>query len=135
MQFSFSKFGSSWLYQLTTTNAKHTPALSRVVAFCITIVTKVFNPEKYACLCKILADTYNTTGTPVAVLEGWLTAVRGASLEGYDPLTFTRSQAMLATSIKGTSVSKKESSLSPKWAETSFLYSHHATCANNALCH
>jgi hypothetical protein len=98
--FSFSKFGPSWIYQLSTANPKSTPSLSRVTAFCIVIVTKAFNPEKYGSLCKCLTDIYATSGTPVKVLEAWLIAVRGAHLEGYDPLSFTKPQAMLATSIK-----------------------------------
>lgn len=102
LQFSFSKFGSSWLYLLSSPNAKTAPALTRVTAFCIVLVTKSFNPEKYASLAKILVDNYNTNGTPVKVLEAWLTAVRGAALESYDPLSFPKSQAMLSTNIKGT---------------------------------
>lgn len=101
IQFSFSKFGSSWLYLLSTENSKESPALSRVTAFCIVLVTKVFNPEKYASLAKILADTYNTHGTPVKVLEDWLTAIRGAPLGDYEPTSFPKSQAMLATNLKG----------------------------------
>lgn len=100
--FSFSKFGPSWLYQLSAPNARTTPLLNRVTSFCITIVTKAFNPEKYASLCKILVDTYNTSGTPVQVLNDWLAAVRGAPLDNYDPISFTKSQAMLATPITGT---------------------------------
>lgn len=74
-----------------------------MTSFCIVIVTKAFNPEKYGTLCKCLSDIYAKTGTPVKVLEAWLVAVRGAQLEGYEPLSFTKSQAMLATSLKGMS--------------------------------
>lgn len=102
LQFSFSKFGSSWLYLLSSPNSKESPAISRVTAFCVVLVTKVFNPEKYAALAKVLVDTYNTHGTPVKVLDAWLTAVRGAPLGDYDPTSFPKSQAMLATNIKGT---------------------------------
>lgn len=101
--FSFSKFGPSWIYQLSIQNPKSTPSLNRVASFCIVTVTKSFNPEKYGTLCKCLSDIYATTGTPVKVLEAWLIAVRGAQLDGYEPLSFTKSQAMLATSLKGTS--------------------------------
>lgn len=100
--FSYSKFGPTWLYQLSVVNPRTSPALNRVVSFCLTLVTKAFNPEKYGTLCKVLADTYASSGTPVKVLHQWLGAVRGAPLNGYDPLAFPKNQALLATSIKGT---------------------------------
>lgn len=119
--FSFSKFGPAWIYQLSTPNAKKTPNLNRVTSFCILVTTKSFNPEKYGALCKILVDAYNTHGTPVKVLDLWLSAIRGASIDDYDPTSYTKSQVMLATSIKGTLIAYTSDRIDPSNFLTAFL--------------
>jgi len=88
--FVFSKYKGEWHYILTVLNDTN-GALTRVTAFSICLVTKVsgkldvvtettqpyrlskvFCPEKYALLCKLFANLYSTSGSPLKILEAYV---------------------------------------------------------------
>eukprot|EP01088_Endostelium_zonatum_P019591 TRINITY_DN6845_c0_g1_i1.p1 TRINITY_DN6845_c0_g1~~TRINITY_DN6845_c0_g1_i1.p1 ORF type:complete len:365 (-),score=67.62 TRINITY_DN6845_c0_g1_i1:19-1113(-) len=74
LQFLWTKYKTSWIHVFTNQNdhANKENPLPRVVSISFILVSTVFNPEKYAALSKIMTEVYQNTGSPVRVLECYL---------------------------------------------------------------
>jgi len=101
--FTYSRFKNEWVYILINLNEKQ--KVKNVVAFAVCVVTNDFNPEKYAELCKLLANLYVSSGDPVNLLECWLSVFMKGAFNGGQLGSFSASEhdprkAFLVTSIK-----------------------------------
>lgn len=70
--FLFGQFNRTWYY-ISTVEVQEPTALKKVTHFSIVVTAKDFNPEKYAALSRILCRTYVKYGTPVKMLEAYIT--------------------------------------------------------------
>lgn len=70
--FLFGQFHRTWYY-ISTAEVQEPTALKKVTHFSIVVTAKDFNPEKYAALSRILCRTYVKYGTPVKMLESYIT--------------------------------------------------------------
>ncbi|CAI8050713.1 DENN domain-containing protein 10 [Geodia barretti] len=71
LPFSFGHAGVTWYYlaNFSTGDAKTLP---RVTTFCVIVLAKDFNPEKYQQLCGIFAAAYLSGGSPVSIVPHFL---------------------------------------------------------------
>uniref|UniRef100_A0A3Q2TK71 DENN domain containing 10 n=1 Tax=Fundulus heteroclitus TaxID=8078 RepID=A0A3Q2TK71_FUNHE len=69
--FVFGQFSRTWYY-ITTAEVQETTALKKVSHFSIAVTAKDFNPEKYAALSRILCRTYVKYGSPVKMMEAYV---------------------------------------------------------------
>ncbi|XP_029377565.1 DENN domain-containing protein 10 [Echeneis naucrates] len=72
--FVFGQFCRTWYY-ITTVEVQEPTALIKVTHFSVVITAKDFNPEKYAALSRILCRTYVKHGSPVKMMEGYITVL------------------------------------------------------------
>jgi len=81
-----------------------TDTTSRVVAFSVVLLSKEFNPEKFEALCKLLATAYASSGTPIKVLEYYLSVFVRNKVSGpfgsFADAEYDARKALLVTSIK-----------------------------------
>ncbi|XP_072293443.1 DENN domain-containing protein 10 [Eucyclogobius newberryi] len=70
--FVFGQFKRTWYY-ISTVEVQEPTALKKVTHFSIAVTAKDFNPEKYAALSRILCRTYGKYGSPVKMLEAYIT--------------------------------------------------------------
>ncbi|CAL1578424.1 unnamed protein product [Knipowitschia caucasica] len=70
--FVFGQFKRSWYY-ISSAEVQEPTALIKVTHFSIVVTAKDFNPEKYAALGRILCRTYVKYGSPVKMLESYIT--------------------------------------------------------------
>ena len=68
----WTRFQSQWVYMLPFAVGGKTTALPQVPAFAVAVHSKQFDPEKHGAICAELAKAYATAGTPLKVLEGYL---------------------------------------------------------------
>eukprot|EP01103_Thecamoeba_quadrilineata_P014203 TRINITY_DN4169_c0_g1_i1.p1 TRINITY_DN4169_c0_g1~~TRINITY_DN4169_c0_g1_i1.p1 ORF type:complete len:354 (-),score=60.75 TRINITY_DN4169_c0_g1_i1:44-1105(-) len=78
----FSNYRNEWQYIYTNTLDSKLPKLNRITAFSVCLITKVFCPEKYLFLCRILWNLYSSSGSPLNVLDGYLSVVTTGSVDG-----------------------------------------------------
>lgn len=69
-QFMYTRFRDNWIYVQTTSGSF--AGLPLVRALSVVLVAKVFNPEKYEALLKLLTGTYTATGETGKVLKAYL---------------------------------------------------------------
>jgi len=107
LPFIWSKYKTVWLHVHTTSNPTgHTfGALPQVAAVALVLVTKTFNPEKWAALSGLLASVYTASGSPVKVLECYLSVFTKGKVDAAAYGTFVDSdhdvrRAYLVTSVK-----------------------------------
>uniref|UniRef100_A0A3Q3W3S8 UDENN domain-containing protein n=1 Tax=Mola mola TaxID=94237 RepID=A0A3Q3W3S8_MOLML len=72
--FVFGQFCRTWYY-ITTVEVQEPTALNKVTHFSIVITAKDFNPEKYAALNRILCRMYIKHGSPVRMMEAYVTVL------------------------------------------------------------
>lgn len=102
--FVFSKYKGEWHYILTVAT-ENSEKLPRISAFSICLITKVFSPEKYAILCKLLASLYLSSGSPLTLLEAYLSIIttneyNGGEAGSYNDGDIDVRKSLLVTSIK-----------------------------------
>lgn len=68
--FVYLKYKADWIYIFSQNMSKNIDPNVSTVSLCL--VTRVFNPEKYEALLKILSYQYVSTGDPSRILEGYL---------------------------------------------------------------
>jgi len=114
LQYSFSKFRNEWLYNFIQLNGNVTvaeeqelrSALSpKVQAFAVLVVANDYNPEKYFELGKLMAAIYLATGSPVKLLEVFLSVFAKGSFNAGKLGSFSASQhdprsSLIATPLK-----------------------------------
>lgn len=72
--FVFGQFNRTWYY-ISTAEVQEPTALKKVTHFSIVVTSKDFNPEKYAALSRILCRTYVKHGSPVKMMEAYITVL------------------------------------------------------------
>ncbi|KAG7999946.1 Protein FAM45A [Nibea albiflora] len=72
--FVFGQFCRTWYY-ITTVEVQEPTALNKVTHFSIVVTAKDFNPEKYAALSRILCRMYVKHGSPVKMMEAYVTVL------------------------------------------------------------
>ncbi|PWA25638.1 hypothetical protein CCH79_00001332 [Gambusia affinis] len=72
--FVFGQFSRTWYY-ITTLEVQEPTALNKVTHFSIAVTAKDFNPEKYAALSRILCRMYVKHGSPVKMMEAYITVL------------------------------------------------------------
>ncbi|XP_037540606.1 DENN domain-containing protein 10 [Nematolebias whitei] len=72
--FVFGHFSRTWYY-ITTVEVQEPTALTKVTHFSVAITAKDFNPEKYAALGRILCRMYMKHGSPVTMMEAYITVL------------------------------------------------------------
>uniref|UniRef100_A0A3B4Z152 DENN domain containing 10 n=1 Tax=Stegastes partitus TaxID=144197 RepID=A0A3B4Z152_9TELE len=72
--FVFGQFCRTWYY-ITTVEVQEPTALSKVTHFSMVVTAKDFNPEKYAALSRILCRMYIKHGSPVKMMEAYITVL------------------------------------------------------------
>eukprot|EP01117_Protostelium_nocturnum_P009415 TRINITY_DN3358_c0_g1_i1.p1 TRINITY_DN3358_c0_g1~~TRINITY_DN3358_c0_g1_i1.p1 ORF type:complete len:355 (-),score=111.44 TRINITY_DN3358_c0_g1_i1:39-1103(-) len=105
LQYSFSRFGSQWIYSFIQIKSEDSELSEQVDAIQVSLVATDFNPEKYVELTKLMANLYIATGTPLKVAECWLSVFAKGSYNGGEFGVFSSSQhdprnAFIASSIK-----------------------------------
>jgi len=105
LQFSFSKFKDFWIYIFTQSKDEGNTTLPSVTVYSIVLLTKSFNPEKYASFLKIASTLYGAGGSPLTVLKGYLSVFATGEFDAKDYGKYVESdfdvrQAYLVTSIK-----------------------------------
>eukprot|EP01091_Cochliopodium_minus_P008602 TRINITY_DN197_c0_g1_i1.p1 TRINITY_DN197_c0_g1~~TRINITY_DN197_c0_g1_i1.p1 ORF type:complete len:349 (-),score=111.52 TRINITY_DN197_c0_g1_i1:60-1106(-) len=70
-QFIFTKYSDKWIYIFNTVVSSNNQ-LPQLQAFSICLTTSDYWPEKYFALVKIMASLYEKEGTPIKVLEVFL---------------------------------------------------------------
>ncbi|KAL6051282.1 DENN domain-containing protein 10 [Balamuthia mandrillaris] len=110
--FLWSKYKSTWLHSyvlplLSEEGAATSlaPSLSGLSAFALVLLSKDYNPEKYEALSKLMAKVYAQEGSPIKLLEAYLSVfARGrAKLGDYGIFTsaeYDARKAFLVTPIK-----------------------------------
>ncbi|KAM9727887.1 DENN domain-containing protein 10 [Menidia menidia] len=72
--FVFGQFSRTWYY-ITTVEVQEPTALNKVTHFSIVVTARDFNPEKYAALSRILCRMYIKHGSPVMMMEAYITVL------------------------------------------------------------
>lgn len=108
LAFSFGHFSDAWYY-LSNFVVGESTKLPKVVSFCVVIVAKDFNPEKYKHLGDIFGRSYLTSGSPVSIVSHYLgvftRAVVASPPEGCQPFAvknYDIRKAYVACSLKET---------------------------------
>ncbi|XP_004077568.1 protein FAM45A [Oryzias latipes] len=72
--FVFGQFSRTWYY-ISTAEVQEPTALAKVTHFSVVVTSKDFNPEKYAALSRILCRMYIKHGSPVEMMEAYITVL------------------------------------------------------------
>lgn len=72
--FVFGQFCRTWYY-ITTAEVQEPTALNKITHFSVVITAKDFNPEKYAALNRVLCRMYIKHGSPVKMMEAYVTVL------------------------------------------------------------
>jgi len=74
VNFVYSQWKQTWYYMFIVgvTSEDNLPQVSQ---FALVLLSKDFNPEKYATLCRLFSIQYKTSGNPVSLLESYLSVV------------------------------------------------------------
>ncbi|XP_018430233.1 PREDICTED: protein FAM45A [Nanorana parkeri] len=102
--FLYGQHRRTWYY-ITPTRVEAGSALDKVTHFCLVLTARDFHPEKYAALGRILSRLYEEAGSPVPVVETFLSVVTKGTCQSQDNGTFLsrhhdQRQAFMAGSIK-----------------------------------
>jgi len=107
LPFQWSKYQTTWLHIYTANSpaGQTFGALPRVSSVALVLMTKTFNPEKWFALSKLLSAVYTGTGSPVKVLECYLSAFMKGKVDAAEYGSFVDSEfdvrrAYLVTSVK-----------------------------------
>jgi len=101
LQFIWSKYKNQWIYIYTHVNeTKQT--LPHLAAFSVAVLAGPtgFNPEKFQALCSLMANLYLTNGSPVKLLECYLSVFIRGKYESFNTADYDARRALLVTSIK-----------------------------------
>ncbi|CAJ1066607.1 DENN domain-containing protein 10 [Xyrichtys novacula] len=72
--FVFGQFRRTWYY-ISTVEVQEPTALHKVTHFSMVVTAKDFNPEKYAALSRVLCRMYIKNGSPVKMMEAYVTVL------------------------------------------------------------
>eukprot|EP00277_Geminigera_cryophila_P017834 CAMPEP_0179442054 /NCGR_PEP_ID=MMETSP0799-20121207/25546_1 /TAXON_ID=46947 /ORGANISM="Geminigera cryophila, Strain CCMP2564" /LENGTH=316 /DNA_ID=CAMNT_0021226805 /DNA_START=54 /DNA_END=1004 /DNA_ORIENTATION=+ len=74
-------------------------ALPQISSFTICAHSKQFDPEKHGAICQELAKEYANAGTPLKVLEGYLSILTLSSFGGYSEKNFLLDEDAMKSSV------------------------------------
>ena len=89
----WTRFQAHWVYVLPFAVGGQNPALPQVAAFAVVLQSKQFDPEKHAAICGEMAKAYASAGTPLKVLEGYLSIMTLSSFGGFSEDRFAAEDA------------------------------------------
>eukprot|EP01137_Pigoraptor_chileana_P015165 Opistho-2@70772 len=81
--FLFGKLDSTWYYIFNASG--QFAKLPKVRAFSVVMLSKVYNPEKYASLGKTLSSLYAETGDTGRIMEGYLAVMTRGQFDSKSP--------------------------------------------------
>ncbi|XP_053160187.1 DENN domain-containing protein 10 isoform X6 [Hemicordylus capensis] len=102
--FVFGQYRLTWFY-VTTMEVTDSSTLNKVTHFSIVLTTKDFNPEKYAAFTRILCRIYLKYGSPVKMMESYISVLTKGICQSEENGSFLSKdfdvrKAYLAGSIK-----------------------------------
>jgi hypothetical protein len=80
----WSRFQSLWIYMMPFGIGAKNRALPQISSFTVALQSKHFDPEKYGAICLELAQAYAKSGTPLKVLEGYLSILTLGSFGSFE---------------------------------------------------
>ncbi|XP_076831307.1 DENN domain-containing protein 10 [Brachyhypopomus gauderio] len=72
--FVFGQYYRTWYY-INTVDVQEPTVLKKVTHFSVVITAKDFNPEKYAAFSRVLCRMYIKHGSPVKIMEGYISVL------------------------------------------------------------
>ena len=90
-----------WVYMLPFAVGGCNTALRQVSAFTVALSSKEFDPEKHGAICAELAKAYAQGGTPLKVLEGYLSIMTLGSFGSFAETQFVSGDAKQAAAPVG----------------------------------
>jgi len=93
-QGAWTRYEGAWFYMVTLP----APGLAKVSAVTVTVQASEFHPEKFLGISAALAKTYLAGGTPVRILEGYLSVFTVGKFEGFSEKGFQAPQQALLDS-------------------------------------
>ncbi|XP_072281116.1 DENN domain-containing protein 10 isoform X2 [Pyxicephalus adspersus] len=102
--FLYGQNRRTWYY-ITPAQVDGSSALDKVTHFCVLLTAKDFNPEKYAAIGRILSRIYGKFGSPVPMVETYLSVFTKGTCQSQDNGTFLTSDydqrnALMSGSVK-----------------------------------
>ncbi|PNF20230.1 putative protein FAM45B [Cryptotermes secundus] len=85
--FIYGRSGKTWYY-ISCTEVFDSDNLPRVKQFALVLWSRDLNPDKYETLCRMLSKTYCKTGSPVSLLQLYLSVVTRGSCTTEENGTF-----------------------------------------------
>ncbi|CAI9620842.1 unnamed protein product [Staurois parvus] len=86
--FLYGQHRRIWFYITPTRVDGGGSALDKVTHFCVVLTAKDFNPEKYAAFGQILSRIYETHGSPVPMVETYISVFTKGTCQSKDNGTF-----------------------------------------------
>ncbi|KAM4636128.1 DENN domain-containing protein 10 [Discoglossus pictus] len=102
--FLYGQYKRTWFY-ITSMQVEGGSVLEKITHFCVVLTAKDFNPEKYAAFSRILCRIYLKQGSPVPMMESYVSVLtKGACRSEENGMFLCRDydqrKAFLSSSIK-----------------------------------
>ncbi|KAG8435815.1 hypothetical protein GDO86_013672 [Hymenochirus boettgeri] len=102
--FLYGQHNRVWFY-IAANQVEEVPVLDKITHFCVVLTAKDFNPEKYAALSRILSRIYMKQGSPVPMMESYLSVLTKGACSNEENGTFLcrdydQRRAFLSSSVK-----------------------------------
>ncbi|MEE6486675.1 hypothetical protein FKM82_014668 [Ascaphus truei] len=85
--FLYGQYKRTWFY-ITAMQVDEVSALEKVTNFCVVLTAKDFNPEKYAAFSQILCRIYLKQGSPVPMMESYISVLTKGACRSEENGTF-----------------------------------------------
>ncbi|XP_069835772.1 DENN domain-containing protein 10 isoform X2 [Dendropsophus ebraccatus] len=99
----YGQYRKLWFYMVLT--AVEGASVLEVTHFCVVLLAKEFNPEKYSALSRVLSRIYLKSGSPVAMMERYLSVLTRGGCQSEENGTFLwrdypQREAYLSAAVK-----------------------------------
>jgi len=95
----FARCQGHWMYMLPFSVGGRNASFTQISSFLVSVQSKIFFPHKFEALLKELAMVYASDGTPLRVLEGYLSAITIGRFQNYNESAFS-DQDMQTSNLK-----------------------------------
>ncbi|KAM4704524.1 DENN domain-containing protein 10 [Rhinophrynus dorsalis] len=85
--FLYGQYKRAWFY-ITSAQVEEASVLEKVTHFCVVLTAKDFNPEKYAAFSRILCRIYLKQGSPVPMMESYISVLTKGACRSEENGTF-----------------------------------------------